>query len=102
MLLSICVKCFPPRKVIKANIFLNIKGGPTAETRASLNLSTQYWTSLGNQRMYLSYISICSIPLFPGYGREYREQLLGEWGIVDVNDCCSCARFLVILAELLN
>ncbi|KAL9263883.1 hypothetical protein AKJ16_DCAP16174 [Drosera capensis] len=30
-----------------------------------------------------------------GYGREYRERLLGNWGVVDVNDCCSCAKFLV-------
>jgi hypothetical protein len=32
-----------------------------------------------------------------GYGREYRERLLGQWGVVDVNDCCSCATFLVLL-----
>jgi len=32
---------------------------------------------------------------FEGYGREYRERLLGSWGIVDVNDCCNCAKFLV-------
>nr|CAB3467467.1 unnamed protein product [Digitaria exilis] len=30
-----------------------------------------------------------------GYGREYRERLLEKWGIVDVDDCCSCAMFLV-------
>ena len=30
-----------------------------------------------------------------GYGRDYRERLLGHWGIVDVNDCCSCAQYLV-------
>jgi hypothetical protein len=30
-----------------------------------------------------------------GYGREFRERLYGEWGIVDVNDCCSCAEYLV-------
>jgi hypothetical protein len=30
-----------------------------------------------------------------GYGREYRERLYGAWGIVDVEDCCSCAKFLV-------
>ncbi|GJN29299.1 hypothetical protein PR202_gb17515 [Eleusine coracana subsp. coracana] len=30
-----------------------------------------------------------------GYGREYRERLLEKWGVVDVDDCCSCARFLV-------
>lgn len=32
-----------------------------------------------------------------GYGRDYRERLLRNWGIVDVNDCCSCARYLVAL-----
>lgn len=30
-----------------------------------------------------------------GYGRAYRERLYGKWGIVDVNDCCSCAEHLV-------
>lgn len=37
-----------------------------------------------------------------GYGREYRERLLGRWGIVDVNDCCSCAKFLVIASYFLK
>ncbi|KAG6498121.1 hypothetical protein ZIOFF_046030 [Zingiber officinale] len=32
---------------------------------------------------------------YGSYGREYRERLLGQWGIVDVNDCCSCTKFLV-------
>lgn len=32
---------------------------------------------------------------YEGYGRKYRERLLGRWGIVDVDDCCSCAKFLV-------
>lgn len=32
-----------------------------------------------------------------GYGRDYRERLLRKWGIVDVNDCCSCARYLVAI-----
>jgi len=34
-----------------------------------------------------------------GYGREFRERLLGQWGVVDVNDCCSCAAFLVWLVR---
>ncbi|CAI9763664.1 unnamed protein product [Fraxinus pennsylvanica] len=28
-----------------------------------------------------------------GYGRDYRDRLLGRWGIVDVNACCSCAKY---------
>ncbi|KAJ4881987.1 alpha/beta-Hydrolases superfamily protein [Raphanus sativus] len=30
-----------------------------------------------------------------GYGREYRERVLRRWGIVDVDDCCGCAKYLV-------
>jgi len=29
-----------------------------------------------------------------GYGREYRERLNGNWGIVDVDDCVNGAKFL--------
>ncbi|KAG5543404.1 hypothetical protein RHGRI_016217 [Rhododendron griersonianum] len=64
-------------------------GGPTAETRGVLNLAYQYWTSRGWAVVDVNYGGST------GYGREYRERLLGRWGIVDVNDCCSCAKFLV-------
>ncbi|KAM2918873.1 hypothetical protein COP2_040910 [Malus domestica] len=30
-----------------------------------------------------------------GYGKEYRERLLGKWEVVDVNDCCSYALYLL-------
>ncbi|KAL2322646.1 hypothetical protein Fmac_027025 [Flemingia macrophylla] len=63
--------------------------GPTTETRGSLNLSVQYWTSRGWAVVDVNYGGST------GYGREYRERLLGQWGIVDVNDCCSCATHLV-------
>ena len=29
-----------------------------------------------------------------GYGREYRERLDANWGIVDVDDCVNGARYL--------
>jgi dipeptidyl aminopeptidase/acylaminoacyl peptidase len=38
--------------------------------------------------------------ILEGYGREFRERLLGQWGVVDVNDCCSCATFLVYLVQI--
>ncbi|KAK6160739.1 hypothetical protein DH2020_004120 [Rehmannia glutinosa] len=59
----------------KPPLLLKSHGGPTAETRVQLMLILE----LNSE----------------GYGREYRDRLLGRWGIVDVNDCCSCAMFLV-------
>lgn len=29
-----------------------------------------------------------------GYGREYRNRLLGNWGVVDVDDCANAAAHL--------
>src|SRR5205085_6025229 len=34
-----------------------------------------------------------------GYGRAYRQRLLGTWGVVDVDDCVNAARYLVERGE---
>jgi dipeptidyl aminopeptidase/acylaminoacyl peptidase len=34
-----------------------------------------------------------------GYGRAYRERLRGQWGVVDVDDCCNGAQHLVALGK---
>ncbi|GMI96757.1 hypothetical protein like AT5G36210 [Hibiscus trionum] len=73
----------------KPPLLLKSHGGPTAETRGILSLSIQYWTSRGWAFVDVNYGGST------GYGREFRERLLGRWGIVDVDDCCSCARFLL-------
>ncbi|KAM1788403.1 hypothetical protein ACFX11_038702 [Malus domestica] len=39
--------------------------------------------------------AIESIALVIGYGKENHERMLGKWEVVDVNDCCSCALYLV-------
>ncbi|KAG9450844.1 hypothetical protein H6P81_010809 [Aristolochia fimbriata] len=73
----------------KPPLLLKSHGGPTAESRGVLDLGIQYWTSRGWAFVDVNYGGSS------GYGRAYRERLLGQWGIVDVNDCCSCAKFLV-------
>ena len=35
-----------------------------------------------------------------GYGRAYRQRLLGTWGVVDVDDCVNAARYLVERGEV--
>ena len=64
-------------------------GGPTAATSASFNPSIQYWTSRGIAILDVNYGGST------GYGREYRERLKGQWGIVDVDDCVNGAKYLV-------
>ncbi|MGF1541147.1 MAG: S9 family peptidase [Pleurocapsa sp.] len=64
-------------------------GGPTAAASVELNLRLQYWTSRGFGYLDVNYGG--SI----GYGRQYRQRLAGNWGIVDVDDCVNAARYLV-------
>jgi dipeptidyl aminopeptidase/acylaminoacyl peptidase len=64
-------------------------GGPTSAIDDSFGLSIQYWTSRGFAVADVNYGGST------GYGREYRQRLDGMWGIVDVDDCANCARYLI-------
>jgi dipeptidyl aminopeptidase/acylaminoacyl peptidase len=64
-------------------------GGPTSSANTSLRYGIQYWTSRGFALLDVNYGGSS------GYGRAYRERLNGNWGIVDVDDCCNGARWLV-------
>jgi dipeptidyl aminopeptidase/acylaminoacyl peptidase len=63
-------------------------GGPTSATVSTLSMAIQYWTSRGFAVLDVNYGGST------GYGREYRERLKGNWGIVDVDDCINGAKYL--------
>mgnify|MGYP006274432527 CR=1 FL=1 len=63
-------------------------GGPTAATSPRFNLKIQYWTSRGFAFVDVNYGGST------GYGREYRQRLQKNWGIVDIDDCVNAARYL--------
>jgi len=70
-------------------LILFIHGGPTGATNSAYNPAIQYWTSRGFAILDLNYGGST------GYGREYRNRLYGNWGIVDVADCEYGVRHLV-------
>lgn len=64
-------------------------GGPTGTASSTLSFNVQYWTSRGFAVSDVNYGGST------GYGREYRRRLDSNWGIVDVDDCVNCARYLI-------
>lgn len=69
-------------------LLVDVHGGPTGQVRSGLQLATQFWTSRGFGVVAPNYGGSS------GYGRAYRERLRGAWGVVDVADCVSVARWL--------
>ena len=87
---------YPPRNRDAAGpdderppLLVQSHGGPTSAATTLLRLPIQYWSSRGIAVLDVNYGGST------GYGREYRERLYGQWGVVDVDDCCNGARFLV-------
>jgi dipeptidyl aminopeptidase/acylaminoacyl peptidase len=57
-----------------------VHGGPTAQAVATADLIKAFFTSRGIGIVDVNYGGST------GYGREYRERLRGQWGVVDVED----------------
>ncbi len=72
----------------KPPLIVTSHGGPTTHATSGLKLKTQFWTSRGFAVVDVNYGGST------GYGREYRNLLLGRWGIVDLEDCVAVARHL--------
>ncbi len=78
--------CGPEREAPPLLVFCH--GGPTASAPQCLKLTTQFWTSRGFAVLDVNYRGST------GFGRSYRRELYGNWGIADVEDCISGARWL--------
>ncbi|WP_344091321.1 S9 family peptidase [Microbacterium deminutum] len=65
-----------------------VHGGPTSHVGAAASGKIAYLTSRGVGVLDVNYGGST------GYGREYRERLLGQWGVVDVDDVIAAARGL--------
>jgi dipeptidyl aminopeptidase/acylaminoacyl peptidase len=72
----------------KPPLMVKVHGGPTSANIPALVLGVQYYTSRGFAVMDVNYGGSA------GYGREYRDRLQGQWGVVDVDDACNAALHL--------
>jgi dipeptidyl aminopeptidase/acylaminoacyl peptidase len=66
-----------------------VHGGPTSQRCAMFYPEVQFFTSRGYAVLQVNYRGST------GYGRIYRDMLRGNWGIYDVQDSVSGARYLV-------
>ncbi len=71
----------------KPPLIISLHGGPTSAAARGLKPRTLFFTSRGFSWLDLDYTG--SI----GYGRAYRDRLNGNWGVADVEDAISAARF---------
>lgn len=65
-----------------------VHGGPTAHVAPAVHLVYAYFTSRGIGVVDVNYGGSS------GYGREYRNRLRGQWGVVDVEDTVAAVRGL--------
>mgnify|MGYP001817873172 CR=1 FL=1 len=75
-------------------LLVHIHGGPTSSVLPTFSLQTMFWTSRGFGVVDVNYRGST------GFGREYREKLEGEWGVVDVDDAVAAAEYLASTGEV--
>jgi dipeptidyl aminopeptidase/acylaminoacyl peptidase len=74
-------------------LLVRCHGGPTSAASSTLNLAIQYWTSRGIAVLDVNYGGST------GYGREFRNRLHLNWGVVDVDDCINGAKYLAAIGK---
>jgi dipeptidyl aminopeptidase/acylaminoacyl peptidase len=70
-------------------LIVMLHGGPTGHSSPAFKPAVQFWTSRGFAVVDVNYSGSS------GYGRAYRERLLGQWGVLDLADAVGAVDELV-------
>jgi dipeptidyl aminopeptidase/acylaminoacyl peptidase len=73
----------------KPPLVVKVHGGPTSHSKAELSMGVQYWTSRGFGLLDVNHGGSS------GFGRDYRQRLNGNWGVVDVGDVVAAVKYLI-------
>lgn len=73
----------------KPPLMVVVHGGPTANSSATLSMKYAYFTSRGISVVDVNYGGST------GYGRQYRNLLRGQWGVVDCEDVIAMVSSLI-------
>ncbi|MEO7268611.1 MAG: prolyl oligopeptidase family serine peptidase [Knoellia sp.] len=65
-----------------------VHGGPTSRSEAGLELARAFWTTRGFAVLDVNHSGST------GHGRAYRDRLLRQWGVLDIDDIVTGARSL--------
>lgn len=81
---------YPPTRPAseKPPLILRCHGGPTGHSAPIFDPIIQYWTERGYAIADINYRGSS------GFGRDFRNKLLGNWGVIDVEDAILAAEFL--------
>ena len=79
---------FQPPPGSLAPLVTFVHGGPTAQAECAYSPGIQFWTSRGFGVLDVNYRGSS------GFGRSYRRELNGNWGVADVEDVIAAVRHL--------
>ena len=75
-------------------LLVRCHGGPTAAAAPVLDPVVQFWTTRGFAVVNVNYGGSS------GFGRAYRDRLLGEWGVVDLQDAVAAVDHLAATGRI--
>lgn len=84
---------YPPKNpnfegIGKAPLMVLIHGGPTSQRNATFDMEVQFFTSRGFSVLQINHRGST------GYGKAYMNKHEGNWGVYDVQDSITGAKFL--------
>lgn len=73
----------------KPPMLVMVHGGPTHRCESSLSYQRQYWTGRGFAVLDINHRGST------GYGRQYRQALLGQWGVLETADVADAVSYAI-------